>query len=428
MHRANPTSGSPPDPRRAAEARFHSRAVDSVEVPTPPSQASLAELADFVRIISGRPLPSISRRADRDLRLLYVFVVLSLERRRLLHVHVTAHPTAAWTAQQMVEALPDETNPRYSIRDRDGIYGAEFRRRVAGLGLREVLIAPHSPWQNPYAERFIGSLRRECLDHMIVLNERQASRILSAYARCYNCARTRLALDKDAPASRRIQGRELGRVIAFREVGGLHHRYERVTASSVMELSERTGLRWVAADSGSACASHRRGSSSAMRSTSPASSMLSRRVGQLGEDRAQLEAGEIRAEAESARRCRSRGAGSGDGRPGSGRARGRRRRRGSPTDRVGRANRRDGCASREAFEVLHRRAAELDNRRSRATDDLLHGGRHEARVHAELAPLVGVLDQRSSRAAAALQVVLRCPPRPAAGSRRAARRRAWARR
>ena len=163
-------------------------------------------------------------------RLLYVFVVLSLERRRLLHVHVTAHPTATWTAQQMVEALPEETNARYLIRDRAGIYGAEFRRRVAGLSLREVPIAPRSPWQNAYAERFIGSLRRECLDHMIVLKERQVCRILSDYARYYNCARTHLALEKDAPERRRVQGRELGRVIALPEVRGLHHRYERVAA------------------------------------------------------------------------------------------------------------------------------------------------------------------------------------------------------
>jgi hypothetical protein len=100
--------------------------------------------------------------------LLYVFVVLGLERRRLLHVHVTVHPTAAWTAQQMIEALPEETRLRYVIRDRDAIYGTEFQRRVAGMGLVEVAIAPRSPWQNCYAERFVGSLRRECLDHVIV--------------------------------------------------------------------------------------------------------------------------------------------------------------------------------------------------------------------------------------------------------------------
>jgi|SRR5271165_2916164 len=129
----------------------------------------------------------------------------------------------------MVEALSEDTH-KYLIRDRDRIYGAEFRRRVAGLGLHEVPIAPRSPWQNAYAERFIGSLRRECMDHLIVFNERQASRILSAYARYYNRARTHLALDKDAPESRRVQGREFGRMIAFPEVCGLHHRYERVAA------------------------------------------------------------------------------------------------------------------------------------------------------------------------------------------------------
>ena len=162
-------------------------------------------------------------------RLLYVFVVLSLEQRRLLHVHVTPHPTAAWTAQQMVEALSEDTH-KYLIRDREGFYGAEFRRRVAGLGLHEVPIAPRSPWQNAYAERFIGSPRRECMDHLIVFNKRQASRILSTYARYYNHARTHLALDKDAPESRRVQARESGRVTAFPEVRGLHHRYERVPA------------------------------------------------------------------------------------------------------------------------------------------------------------------------------------------------------
>jgi hypothetical protein len=115
--------------------------------------------------------------------LLYVFVVLGLERRRLLHVHVTSHPTAAWTAQQMIEALPEETGLRYVIRDRDAIYGTEFQRRVEGIGLVEVPIAHRSPWQNAYAERFMESLRRECLDHVIALNERQVCRIVSSYAR-----------------------------------------------------------------------------------------------------------------------------------------------------------------------------------------------------------------------------------------------------
>jgi transposase InsO family protein len=162
--------------------------------------------------------------------LLYVFIVLGLERRRLLHVNASAHPTAAWTAQQMVEALPEEAALRYLIRDRDSIYGAEFQRRTAGMNLLEVPIAPRSPWQNGYAERFVGSLRRDCLDHVIALNERHLCRVVSSYARYYNCSRTHLALAKDAPEPREIQARATGRIVAFLEVGGLHHRYVGVAA------------------------------------------------------------------------------------------------------------------------------------------------------------------------------------------------------
>ena len=149
---------------------------------------------------------------------------------RLLHVNVSAHPTAAWTAQQMIEALPHETGLRYLIRDRDAIYGTEFRQRVAGMNLVEVPIAFRSPWQNGYAERFVGSLRRECLDHAIALNERHVCRIVSSYARYYNRARTHLALAKDAPEPRGIQARAMGRIVTFPEVGGLHRRYERAAA------------------------------------------------------------------------------------------------------------------------------------------------------------------------------------------------------
>ncbi len=162
--------------------------------------------------------------------LLFVFVVLGLERRKILHCNVTEHPTAQWTGQQLVQALPWETTARYVIRDRDRIYGTEFKQRVAGLGLREALTAPRSPWQNAYAERFIGSLRRECLDHVIVLNERHLRRVLSDYVRYYNGSRTHLALEKDAPEPRAVHERELGQVIALPEVRGLHHRYERRAA------------------------------------------------------------------------------------------------------------------------------------------------------------------------------------------------------
>ncbi|MEN8183020.1 MAG: integrase core domain-containing protein [Myxococcota bacterium] len=113
------------------------------------------------------------------------------------------------------------------IRDRDRIYGTDFSRRVEGLGLHEVPTAPRSPWQNAYAERFIGSLRRECLDHIIVLNEWHLGRFLSGFTRYYNRSRTHLSLDKDAPERRAIHSRGIGDVIAFPEIGGLHHRYER---------------------------------------------------------------------------------------------------------------------------------------------------------------------------------------------------------
>jgi transposase InsO family protein len=162
-------------------------------------------------------------------RLLFAFVVLSLDRRRVLHTNVTGNPTANWTAQQLVEAFPWKTTARYVIRDRDRIYGRTFRQRTAGLGLHEVIIAWRSPWQNGYVERFIGSLRRELLDHVIVLNEAHLRRLLREYIRYYNSTRTHLALVKDAPEQRAVQ-KTGGCVIARPEVGGLHHRYERLAA------------------------------------------------------------------------------------------------------------------------------------------------------------------------------------------------------
>ena len=164
-------------------------------------------------------------------QLLYLFVVLSLARRRVLHVNVTAHPTAAWTAQQMVEALPWTATVRHVIRDRDGIYGEVFQTRVEHLGLKQVVIAPHSPWQNAYAERFIGSLRREGLDHVLALAERQLLRVVRSYVAYDNRTRTHLALAKDPPETRPGQRRDAGTIVAVPEVGGLHHRYERRMAA-----------------------------------------------------------------------------------------------------------------------------------------------------------------------------------------------------
>lgn len=163
-------------------------------------------------------------------QVLCVCVVLAHDRRRVVHLNVTAHPTAEWTAQQIVEAFPEGTAPRYLLRDRDCIYGPSFRRRVHGLGISEVPPAARSPWQNPYAERVIGSIGRECLDHVIVLNERHLRRVLRTYLAYYHRSRCHLALGRDAPDGRAVQGPERGKVIAFPEVGGLHHRYERRAA------------------------------------------------------------------------------------------------------------------------------------------------------------------------------------------------------
>jgi transposase InsO family protein len=163
-------------------------------------------------------------------RVLYVLVVLAHDRRRVVHFNVTEHPTAAWTAQQIVEAFPEETAPRFLLRDRDQIYGEEFRRRVAGMRIEEVMTAPHSPWQSPYVERLIGSIRRECLDHVIVLGENHLRRIMRSYIAYYHRSRTHLSLCKDAPEPRAKQPPDLGAVIEIAEVGGLHHRYERRAA------------------------------------------------------------------------------------------------------------------------------------------------------------------------------------------------------
>ena len=164
-------------------------------------------------------------------RILYVFVLVSLDRRRILHANVTEHPTQDWTAQQVVEAFPCEVKSKFLLRDRDGIYAANFRRRVRNLGLRELLCAPRSPWQNGYAERLIGSIRRELLDHVIVIDESHLRRLLREYVVYYNSKRTHLGLNKDPPEHRDVHGHERGpRIVQFPHLGGLHHHYERRAA------------------------------------------------------------------------------------------------------------------------------------------------------------------------------------------------------
>jgi putative transposase len=163
-------------------------------------------------------------------QILYVFLVLAHERRRILHFAVTAHPTAEWTVQQLREAFPWETAPRYLLRDRDQIFGKDFVDQVKAMGIKQVLSTPRSPWQRAYVERLIGTIRRDCLDHVIVFHDQSLRRHLRAFVDYYHRSRTHLGLQKDTPEARPIQEADAGRIIAIPEVGGLHHRYERRAA------------------------------------------------------------------------------------------------------------------------------------------------------------------------------------------------------
>src|SRR6202166_3299582 len=158
--------------------------------------------------------------------LLYAFVIVRLDRRDLVWINVTASPTAEWVARQITEAFPWNEAPRYMIRDRDRIYGSIVMRRLRAMGIRDRPIAPSSPWQNGFAERLIGSIRRECVDHIIVLGEMHLRRVLKSYADYYNSVRTHRSLNKDAPVSRPVQ--RTGVISSRAILGGLHHRYARV--------------------------------------------------------------------------------------------------------------------------------------------------------------------------------------------------------
>jgi putative transposase len=191
----------------------------------PPSQTWRTFLDNHLREIVSIDFLTVP---TATFRVLYVLVVMAHDRRRVLHFNVTEHPTAAWTAQQIIETFPDETEPRFLLRDRDQIYGEEFCRRVVGMKIEEVITTARSPWQNAFVERMIGSIRRECLVHVIVFDENHLRRILRSYFAYYHRSRTHLSLCKDSPEPRAKQ--PLGSVIEIAEVGGLHHRYERRAA------------------------------------------------------------------------------------------------------------------------------------------------------------------------------------------------------
>jgi putative transposase len=193
----------------------------------PPSQTWRTFLDDHVKqlvTVDFFVVPTVS------FRLLYVFVVLAHDRRRVVHFNVTEHPTAEWTAAQIVQAFPWDKAPRYLLRDRDSIYGAAFRAQAKSMEITELLTAFRSPWQSPYVERLIGSIRKECLDRVVILNEASLRRHMVSYLDYYHESRCHLSLGKDSPESRPVQPPEMGGIIALPKVGGLHHRYERCAA------------------------------------------------------------------------------------------------------------------------------------------------------------------------------------------------------
>jgi transposase InsO family protein len=156
----------------------------------------------------------------------YAFVIVRLDLRTLVWINVTRHPTPDWIARQITEAFPWNETPRYLIRDRDGVFGSLVTRRLRAMGIRDKPIAPASPWQNAFAKRLIGSICRECVDHLIVFGEPHLRRILQCYARYYNEVRTHRSLNKDTPISRAVQ--RIGDIKSRALLGGLHHHYVRI--------------------------------------------------------------------------------------------------------------------------------------------------------------------------------------------------------
>jgi transposase InsO family protein len=188
----------------------------------PPSQGwktFLLNHADGIASMDLLLVPTIS------FRLLYGFLILRHSRRELVWLGVSSHPSAEWIAPQLTEAYGWQQAPRYIIRDRDCVYGGAFARRLRAMGIRDRPIAPRSPWQNGCAERLIGSIRRDCLDHVIVFGERHLRHLLKSYKKYYNEARTHLSLEKDAPIPRAVQ--TAGQTLAVPILGGLHHQYIR---------------------------------------------------------------------------------------------------------------------------------------------------------------------------------------------------------
>jgi len=228
MSRDNPTWGAP---RIRAELRLlgHDVAESTVakyivrsrKPPSTTGRSFLAQHASQIAAIDFFTVYTIT------FRVLYCFIILDHHRRRILHFNVTPNPTAEWTAQQIIEAFPYDRAPRFLLRDRDSVYGDVFRWRVKGMGIEEVITAYRSPWQNPYCERVIGSIRRDGLGHMMIFSEEGLRRLMAEYIRHYNESRAHMSLQGNSPIPREAEPPSKGKVVAIPFLGGLHHRYTR---------------------------------------------------------------------------------------------------------------------------------------------------------------------------------------------------------
>lgn len=228
LSRENPRWGTPRIQSELAllgyEVAESTVATYMIKQPKPPSQTWRTFLTNHANQIVACDffiVPTVT------FRVLYVFVLLRHKDRRILHVNVTPNPTADWTVLQIVQAFPYDSAPRFLLRDNDGIYGANFRQTVESLGIQEVRTAFRSLWQNPYVERVIGSIRRECLDRLIVLNESGLRKILDEYVRYYNEHRCHQSLASNAPLPRKPDPPANGRLLSTPVLGGLHHTYRR---------------------------------------------------------------------------------------------------------------------------------------------------------------------------------------------------------
>ncbi len=228
MWAANPTWGSPRIRDELAKLGLHASMATirkyrpkSRHRPSQGWRTFLRNHAGAIAALDFFVVPTVT------CRLLYVLIVLRHERRKVVHFNITEAPTAEWTAQQVINAFPYDSAPKYLLRDRDSIYGATFCRRVEGMGIRQKPIAPRSPWQSPYVERLIGSIRRECLDRMIIFHERQLDQALRSYVDYYHRIRPHRSLDQDSPVPRPVQSPDAGKIIVLPLLGGLHHHYLR---------------------------------------------------------------------------------------------------------------------------------------------------------------------------------------------------------